>query len=259
MDGWGHRYTYNPAMGTIASLGNGKYPMTVSVADSLTQLYSNTISGTITDRENNPPGDRTDIMVDGYLSSGKQLKFKIPDPGGYYEFSPLTFDTVPIGTHRLVARMGNDTLVRWVTVAPRSRTIVDFRFSKSFRNRLRMVGEPTPMPDGSGFLIRIVNDGETEVPVTGIFFKQAPDSAYMRELWVGGSLWWTAPVGANGISQGDTAAVDPSFPVPPDMKDIEFAFQQFHTDSLGDSALGNIGGDTFLFRFSDGSEIKVIP
>jgi len=33
---------------------------------------------------------------------------------------------------------------------------------------------------------------------------------------------------------------------------------KFYTD-VGDSVLSNIGGKTFLFRFSDGSEITVTP
>jgi prepilin-type N-terminal cleavage/methylation domain-containing protein len=263
LDGWGHPYFYKSADGTITSLGNGKYPMTVRVADSLALLYINTISGTITDGDNNPPGQKdSSIMVTLYPSSGHQARFKFPDPGGYYQFSVATFDTVPIGTHRLVAKMaGGDSLTRWVTVSPRSHPIVDFRFSKSFRNQLRMVGEPLRMQDSSGFIIHVVNDGTTEDTVTGIVFVQSPDSAHMRELWVGGSLWWTALAGESGKSQGDTVYVAPPFPVPPNMSaQVDFAFQKFYKeDPPGDSVLSHIAGKTFRFRFNDGSEIEVRP
>jgi hypothetical protein len=245
------------------SLGNGKYPMTVKVADSLAQLYFNTISGTITDGDNNPPGEKdSSIMVTLHLSSGQPSKFRFPDPGGYFQFSAATFDTVPIGTHRLVARMaGGDSITRWVTVAPRSRTVVDFRFSKSFRNQLRMVGAPRLNIDSSGFLIYIVNDGTTEDTVNWIQFTQSPDSAFMRELWISGSIYSGYPLPPGpGISQGDTAHVSPGFLVPPNMSDqIDFQFMDFHTDSLGDSVPSRLGGKTFKFRFSDGSEITVKP
>jgi len=258
LDGWGHFYIYRPLTGEIASEGNGKYPMTVRVADELAQLYNNTISGTITDGENNPPGDKTGIMVDGYLSSGKQLKFKIPDPGGYYRFSlaPPDFDTVPIGTHRLVARMGGDSLVRWVTVAPRSKTIVDFRFSKSFRSQLQMVDQEI-MLDSSGFQIQLFNNGETEVPVEWIFLKSVSDSAgaHMRELWIEQALRDTF---SPRLSQGDTATLTTAFSVPPNTS-AWFGFQKFYTDPDTATTLSKINGDTFLFRFSDGSEIEVIP
>jgi len=64
-DAWGDVYTYSS--GTISSLGNGKYPMTVSVADSM-QLRHNTISGTVTDRDNSPPADTT-MRIALYTSS----------------------------------------------------------------------------------------------------------------------------------------------------------------------------------------------
>ena len=257
LDGWGHPYTYDSTTGAIASLGNGKYPMTVRVADSLSQLYFNTISGTITDGDDNPPGEKdSSIMVTLYPSSGHGSKFRFPDPGGYYQFSLATSDTVPIGTHRLVARMaGGDSITRWVTVSPRSRTIVDFRFSKSFRSQLRMVKQEIDM-DSTGFQILVFNDGETEVPVEWIFLKYVSDSAaYMSELWIQHSLKETYNP---HLSQGDTATLETAFPLPPNTSEW-FGFKKFYNDPLVDSAPSNIGGDTFLFRFSDGSEIKVIP
>jgi prepilin-type N-terminal cleavage/methylation domain-containing protein len=262
LDGWGHQYIYNNEAGTITSLGNGKYPMTIRIADSLVELYTNTISGTITDADDNPPGDKAaNISVTLNFSTGRS-RFKIPDPGGYYQFSIAANDTVPIGTHRMVAKMvGGDSITRWVTVSPRSKTIVDFRFSKSFRNKLRMAGAPTLFPDSSGFLIHIVNDGTTGDTVNWIQFTQSPDSAFMRELWIAGLLYNGYPVPPGpGISQGDTAYVNPGFVVPPNMSEqIDFAFQKFYTDSLGDSAHSYINGKTFRFRFNDGSEITVRP
>ncbi len=259
LDGWGHLYIYSFASGSIESPGNGKFPMTVRVADSLSQLYNSIISGTITDADNNPPDNDSSIMITLYYASGHPSRLKFTDPGGYYQFSLVTGDTVPIGTHRLVAKMATgDSLTRWVTVSPRSRTIVDFRFGKLFRNQLRMVGPPKIYSDSSGFLIYIVNDGPTDNTVTGIGFIQSPDAAYMTELWIRGNLYSGYPV-LPGISQGDTADVAPACVVPPNMSEqVEFQFMKFYTD-VGDSVLSNIGGKTFLFRFSDGSEITVTP
>jgi len=264
LDGWGDQYTYNPTTGTIASIGHGKYPMTVRVADSLAGLTANTISGTITDADDNPPGDKAaNISVTLNYSSGHIPLTKSPDPGGYYQFATTPTETVPIGTHRLVARMtGADSLTRWVTVSPRSKTIVDFRFGKSFRNQLRMVGPPQTYYDTSGFKIYIVNDGPEEDTITGIFFAQSPDTCYMRELWISGSIYNGYPLGSGvaGIAQGDSAAVNPALVVPGNMSEqVELQFMDFHVDSLGDSAKRYISGETFRFRFNDGSEITVKP
>ncbi len=263
LDGWGHLYTYDRDAGVIRSDGNGKYSMTVRVADSLVELYTNTISGTITDADDNPPGDKAaNISVTLNFSTGRS-RFKTPDPGGYYQFSIAANDTVPIGTHRMVAKMvGGDSITRWVTVSPRSKTIVDFRFSKSFRNQLRIVGAPARAADTAGFLIHVVNDGTTEDTVNWIVFKQSPDSAYMRDFAVNGTEGGGFPIlpGLLGKCQGDTVNVVPAAVVPPNMsQQFDFQFMDFHTDSLGDSAKVDIRGMTFRLRFSDGSEIAVPP
>jgi type II secretory pathway pseudopilin PulG len=264
LDGWGHPYTYNPTTGTIASLGNGKYPITVRVADTLTQLYSNTISGTITDADDNPPGAKAaNISVTLNYSSGHIPLIKSPDAGGYYQFLTTTSESVPIGIHRLVAKMaGGDSIARWVTVSPRSKTIVDFRFSKSFRNRLRMVGEPICTPDTAGFKITVVNDGTTEDTVNWILLVQSPDSAYMRSFAINANPWggFPLPPGQPGIGQGDTVNLSPMYLFQPNMSEqVDLMFQDFHTDIPGDSALSYIHGKTFRFRFSDGSEITAKP
>jgi len=257
LDGWGHLYTYISTSGSIESPGNGKFPMTVRVADSLSQLYNNIISGTITDADDNPPGDKdSSMMITLYYASGHPSRLKFPDPGGYYQFSLVTGDTVPIGTHRLVAKMaGGDSLTRWVTVVPRSRTIVDFRFSKLFRNQLRLVGSPRLSLDTAGFLINVVNDGTTEDTVNWILFKQSPDSAWMREFWVKGAPSYIT-AGQPGIGQGDTVLIGMPFVVQPNLSEpVELQFMDFRADRPGDSAKAHINGQQFVLRFSDGSEI----
>jgi prepilin-type N-terminal cleavage/methylation domain-containing protein len=265
LDGWGHPYTYNPTAGAIASLGNGKYPMTVRVADSLAQLYNNEISGTITDGENNPPGEKTGIMVTCTLSTGKLLRFKIPAPGGYYRFSlaPPDFDSVPIGTHRLVAEWAGEKLTRWVTVSPRSRTIVDFRFSKSFRNQLQMVGTPL-LVDTTGFVIQVVNDGATDDTVHYIVFAQVTpaESCYMNILAIDGTMdpaYPRIPM-SPAIGFNDTAYITGGVVVAPNMSDpVLFGFYDFCAVDSSAALKSNPSGRTFLFRFSDGSEITVKP
>jgi hypothetical protein len=132
----------------------------------------------------------------------------------------------------------------------------------SIWHRMRMVGGPYLAADSSGFMIRVVNEGTTLDTVNWIAFVQAPDSAYMRELWVNGALraGYPLPTGVPGIGPGDTAMVFPSFTVAPDMSEqVDLEFMKFYVDSLGDSALSHVDGKTFLFRFSDGSEITVRP
>jgi hypothetical protein len=157
---------------------------------------------------------------------------------------------------------GGDSLTRWVTVSPRSRTVVDFRFSKSFRNQLRMVGPPQVAQDSSGFKITVVNDGATDDTVKWIRFVQSPDSAYMRSFAINATLWGGFPLvpPQPGIGQNDTVSVIPPYPIKPNMSEqVEFMFQEFRKDQPGDSVLSHINGKTFRFRFNDGSEIEARP
>jgi prepilin-type N-terminal cleavage/methylation domain-containing protein len=262
-DGWGNEYGYTQATGTISSLGNGKFPMTVRVADSIVQLYNSSISGTISDVDNNPPGIKAaNISLELHYSSGRPTRLGSVSPGGFYEYTLAKGDTVPIGTHQLLAILGADTLSRWVAVTPRSKTVLDFRFSRSFRNQLKMVGAPALAGD-SGFQIQVVNDGETPDTVRYIYFATAPaESCYMNILAVN---YVQAPnyprIPANhAIGLGDTAFTYSDVVVPPEMSEaVSFGFFNFVADSMIDTLKSSIIGKTFLFRFSDGSEITVTP
>jgi prepilin-type N-terminal cleavage/methylation domain-containing protein len=263
-DGWGNPYSYNAGSGTIASLGNGKFPLSMRVADSLPQLSQNSISGSVTDAENNPPGNRAPtIAIWLRFGSDRPAAFTTPDAGGYYEFSPATGVPVPIGTHRVVVVFsGGDSIARWVTVVPRSRVILDMRYNRTFRNQLVMIGVPQLNSlDSSGFAIQVVNEGTTDDTVTSLLFAAAPDSAFMRTLeivgQVGGSWIDTFSLGRG---RGGEVTISPGYGVAANRGDpVTFRFWDFFKDSLGMLPRSNIHGQTFRVRFSDGSEITVTP
>lgn len=275
LDGWGNPYTYNPDEGTIASTGNGKYPMTVRVADSLRQLSYNTISGTVTDRDGNPPGKNsmTILTVNFFYNNQREhagpdtILLKRPDESGYYEMGSGGaggLEEVPIGTHKMTAVWPNkEVLTRWVTVVPRSRTIVDFKFSRSFYDRLRLVGTPELVPDLSGFKIFVVNDQPDDVTLTSLLFLRVtpkPESTFMRTFYINGvpGFGFPLPLGnPNGVGQGDSVRFVPPVTIAPDGM-AELMFQDFYKTKTGTPPdKVNVSGMTFVFRFSDGSEIEV--
>jgi hypothetical protein len=260
-DAWGNLYSYNSGSGTISSLGNGKYPMSVRVADSLPQLSNNSISGSVTDLENNPPGNHSGtISIWLRFGSGAPAAFTTPDPGGYYEFSPARGVPVPIGNHRVVAVFPNgDSIARWVTVVPRANVVLDMRYSRTFRNRLVMVGQPQLNPsDSSGFAFDIVNEGTSDDTVVSLLLASAPDSAFMRTLQVAGRT--PADTFAIGVGSGDSAAVSPGYVVPALRAEVvTFRLWDFFKDAAGTLGRSNVQGKAFRIRFSDGSEITVTP
>jgi len=261
-DAWGNPYTYDKNSGVITTVGNGKYPMTTRVADSLPQLMNNTIVGYVTDTDNNPPGDAS-VGVYLFPSNGGGM-FSPVGKGGYYEFSQKKGDTVRVGIHRLVAHCGvTDSIVRWVTVVPRSKCVVDFRFSRPFRNLLKMVGTPR-IPagvDSSGFEFDVVNRHAENITVDLILLEYISDTVYFRTLAIDGSPqtpYYPRPDDSL-IGQGETALVDPAVTIAPDLAQrVTFGFFGFASTRSGTLNV-NIHGKTFRFRFNDGSEITVKP
>lgn len=259
-DAWGNPYGYDPNTGLLNSLGNGKYPMTVRVIDSLPLLTRNSVSGNITDINGLPPGERAAMMqVRLYPASGGNQFVALVDQGGFYQFP----DSIPIGTHRIVALSGTvDSIVRWVTVAPRSRTVIDFRFSRPFRNRLVMIGQPYLSPDSLSFSFDLINDGATDDTIA--WFRLADivpsDSIFLQQLAI---LSPGRPAQLDTLSPplpgvGDTVIVTPVYPVAASRaQTVTMRFESFYKDEMAATGRAQVNGRRFALRFSDGSEITV--
>jgi len=252
-DAWGDVYTYSS--GTISSLGNGKYPMTVSVADSM-QLRHNTISGTVTDRDNSPPADTT-MRIALYTSSDTgNAQVHVSTSGSY------TIRNVPIGTHRLASYWGApvavDSIVRWVTVSPRSAPVVDFRFSRTFSNRLVLSG-PRDTTTSDGFYFYVENQGPSDDTVRSFKFLYISDAIYLHRLAVRG-VYDTTYAPADGKTVNDDAFFRTPVVVGPNRTDqVLFQLELFTSDSLGLVPYQAVKGKTFRILFDDGSDITVIP
>jgi len=274
-DEWGHLYTYNPDEpgATIHSNGVNGLDMTVKVADDKAQLYDNKISGSFLDRDENPPGGAGNAFeVRLYYNNpvahaGTTYAVVHPAPGGYYEIANTPSDPiwprwqVPIGIKKLQAITPDEELTRYVTVAPRSHSVVDFKFTKAFAARLEMVGQPTVDPGGKYFLIRVVNTGSD--PVTVDFFNFLLTSApfYMRNFRIDGVAGFEFPITAGpGRGPGDMVRFQPALTIAPDKSQIvELYFDEFYADPNGAPPQADVRNQTFELRFSDGSRITVNP
>ncbi len=124
---------------------------------------------------------------------------------------------------------------------------------------LKMVGDPIIGPDGKMFLMNIMNDGNRDDTVRWLSFLPTSESLYLKDDFridadhdgfpltigkgPGDTIWFTAPVAT-----------------PPDGLN-ELYFRDFYATpnpTVQDTAI-DVRGHTFMFRFSDGSEITVIP
>ena len=261
-DAWGNLYGYNPTTGTINSLGNGKYPMTVRMADSIPLLTTNTISGNITDNIGNPPGDAAaTMMVRLYLSSGGAPLYRIPDAGGLYQFA----NVVPIGTHKIEARWGtSESLVRWVTVSPRSSPVIDFRFGKPFANRLAMVGQTYMSVESTLFRFDVVNEGATDDSINSVTIENitgpGSDSVFLAHYVIRstGHTDVSTELPPPYLGPGGSFNLIPEYSIAPSRSQVvDFEFSAFSKNGAAFTDTAKIASLGFRLRFSDGSVITV--
>ncbi|MBU0983576.1 MAG: prepilin-type N-terminal cleavage/methylation domain-containing protein, partial [candidate division Zixibacteria bacterium] len=126
LDAWGTAYAYSGL--AIASGGSGA-AIERRFANTTDELLFNTVHGNVYDYDGTPPGtiyrDSVTIRLthpDG--AGGIRLRTAAPDPGGFFEI-----DSIPIGNHDLtiVYEPSADTVVRFVSVTPRSRPYAEYR------------------------------------------------------------------------------------------------------------------------------------
>jgi type II secretory pathway pseudopilin PulG len=268
-DGWGNRYTVNPNSGLLMAIG-GKYDMTMKICDSVPQLYDNVITGTITDVNDAPPGDQANTyLVKLYYNNpsvhgGKDTALVVPDASGFYQFAPPEHG-IPIGIHKVVVLRPSavtDSVVRWVTTVPRSKTVVDFKLTWAFKDRLVMVGSPR-VQGNNGFLIDIYNEGTNNIIVNSLVLVDAPANAWMRDFHIGTDPSDAIHVAENfpGYGKGDTITFNAPFTIAPNHTQlVEVAFLNFYDSETWPTPPGNpadLSGTTFDILFDDGSEITV--
>ncbi len=264
-DAWGDPYIYDMIGGVISSAGNGKYPMTTPIVENLDHLRGNTISGSVVDSDLNPPGDAS-VAVDLYIRPGED-KYTSVDRGGKYQFTE-----VPIGIHRIKAYSTTtlDSVVRWVTVAPRTDVVLDFRMTRPLRNFLRLVGQariPVQAPDSNGFEFDVINENVADVTVDSVTILVIdPDSGYFRNLLVGPDVRRGFPLvpGDTGFGEGRPAPLYDTDGNPVTVEAnrgqmVTFTFLDFYYDYFGAMDICKVHEKKFILRFNDGSEITVQP
>jgi len=131
-DEWGSPYSYSGEV-AITSTGSGS-TLTKKIADAVTDYTLNSLNGTIRDADGAAPGviysDSVNIKVtipDG--AGGSTTKSYAPDAAGSF-----TLDSLPAGTHplRLIYIPNADTLLRCVTILPRNKGTVSYKFASAY-------------------------------------------------------------------------------------------------------------------------------
>jgi hypothetical protein len=124
---------------------------------------------------------------------------------------------------------------------------------------LKMVGAPIIAPDGKSFLINVMNDAIQHDTVSWLSFLPSSESLYLKDMFRIGPDHGGFPL-VVGKGPGDTIMFTAPVVIAPDGLE-ELYFQGFYItpNPTGSDTTMLVIGNTFRFRFSDGSEITVTP
>jgi len=271
-DAWGSPYQYDRDNGYIRSAGNGRRILTMKITDSMTDLFNNRIRGTVTDITGAPPVElwsrismRLTIPQAGNLVDYDNN----PGPDGYFEFTPENDKPVPIGNHRLVVKKQygtQDSIVRWISVIPRSNIVADLRFATGFRNNLKYVEESGIAwgSDTNNIGFRVFNSGDDLTLDSMVVTRLVDDSTgvnvtafYEQVRWEGQAIWdYTHPNRA-GV---DDVVVFTTRPVIARSSIASFDIMAFKNHKTAPPAPSvSMTNTRISIRFSDGSVIDFVP
>jgi prepilin-type N-terminal cleavage/methylation domain-containing protein len=264
-DAWGNSYVYDANLLTIRSTAGGRIPLTVKVADTITDLLSNRLTGVVADKAGLPPAElasriRISLTVP---QNGSLVSYNIhPRADGYYEFAPSNYP-VPIGLHRLVAKKefgSGDSVIRWVSVLPRSIIISDLKFASGFHDNLKYVeGSGVAYPDSTTNNIRfsVFNSGD-DVTLDSMAVIGLDTTAYYEYVNWQGCEVWDMPSHGHRAGIGEVINLNPR-PVIPRNTITRFDILGFKQTRMGNPPPVSMVGRRIVIRFSDGSIIEFVP
>jgi type II secretory pathway pseudopilin PulG len=267
-DAWGQELQYVRTDGLIISMANGVTPLTYQIGDT-TPLFRNTVSGTVTDNQGNPPGDQApNLRVSLWVqdpSTGQTVRYDtVPRADGGFAFAPPRF-RVPVGNHQfrvVLSAGGGESLTKWIQVVPRagSNTIVDTRLNTSLAGALRLINGSAavyPPLTSDNVSFEVINTGNRTVVLDTIWFFHSPDRVFCESLKLYQTLQWDRHGGYRaGISDTMPLTSGDSVPAMARMRVDLRTFRTTRNPSY--DTLVDMHGRSFRLKFDDGSIVTVL-
>ncbi len=265
MDEWGSLYNYSGGV-TITSTGSGS-TITKKIADAVTDYTLNTLNGTIIDANDSVPGtvylDSVDIKItipDG--GGGATTKAYMPDSAGL-----VTLDSLPAGTHplRMIYTPNVDTLLRYVTILPRHKSPVSYKFASAYfgggggggggSDLAHIAGRDTvySSPQCRNFSFWVINNSGSQITVNSITLIYATPTAYYRYVRWGSTTVFDSNSPKNG--SGDVASFSSSQSVN-DGDSARVRIETFKNSTTGGSNVDMSNVDVTVL-LSDGSTFDI--
>ncbi len=261
-DAWGQPYVYDKENLLIKSVG-GRQTLTAKIAEDTNDLFYNYICGVITDITGGPPVEIANkILVRLMVSRDGNLVAETTRPrrDGFYEFY-----SVPIGFHLLVVKKEfgtKDSIIRMVSVPPRSKIVADFRFASGFRNNLKYVeGSARAWGDSLNCIgFSVFNSGD-DITLDSLVVIRLDTTAFYESVnFQGSEVWnhnWNSPPKRAG--ENDIVELNPN-PTINSNSVVRFDLMNFKRHRLNIySPAVNMSGIKIAIKFSDGSIIEFVP
>jgi hypothetical protein len=261
-DEWGASYNYSGGI-TITSTGSGS-TITKKIADANSDYLRNTVYGTINDNSGTPPGtaqmDSIDINITIPNGAGSTTsKTYQPDANGSF-----TLDSIPAGTHplRIIYTPNNDTLFRYVTIFPRHKSSLSYKFAGNYfsgggggpTGSIVYVNESDELYSSCENLrFDITNTGPSSITVTNLRITWSSPTAYYEKVkWDGSQVADNMPRKASG----ELCTLSPA-PTINSSETVTIDIESFKNDPTSGSGV-NMINTNFTVEFSDGSVITFV-
>lgn len=200
LDEWGDAYSYSGGT-TITSNGSGT-ALTRKIADASSDYLANTLYGTVTDNAGSAPGidyaDSVEIVIYYPNGSGSIVSQSVaPSVSGQF-----ALDSIPVGRHALdlIYTPDVDTVHRYVTILPRHKGTVLYRFTKP---HFTESGSSSPTVDTLLFAQFTSNDDDFEYEDD--LFRGTNHSNFATGQWVssGGYSGGALETEVGGVNNGN--------------------------------------------------------
>ena len=181
LDEWGKPYTYDGAV-SLSSSG-GSTTINHRVGNSADDYLANSVSGRILDNAGSPPGlvFRDSVAVELIFPDGAgAIVTRSLNPGSSGTF---LFDSLPAGRHplRVIYLPEVDTLHRYLTVLPRNRGSLEYRFAEPYFTASAGGGSPAV----DTLLFATFNANGEGFTYADDAFRSTSQPAYASGTWSG--------------------------------------------------------------------------
>lgn len=261
-DSWQTDYVYSGI--TISSVGSGE-TIETKLAGSTKQILFNRVSGNLYDIDGTPPGNVYRDSVAVRLTIPDGIGGNITESASVSDGGFFSFDSIPIGNHRLeiIYLPDSDSLRRFVSVSPGSHPYGEYYFPRNIwqasgdggsAGGIEVVAGSDTLSTTDCFRLSfwITNSGGTIIAVSSMTLTWSTPTGYYKTIsWNGSDVRSGSPA----LGSGDVAVFVNAQNIAPGQS-VKIDVEAFHDGPGGGGSPVDMTGAVMTVDFSDGSTIN---